>query len=224
VSWLQDALPTVTKQWTHHNSMKIHRNLGEQTPLPILVKGKESALDSGVHCGSQCAIVIFWCLFSAHLCASRKINNVCYCLSRRMFLLHYIYDSKKYWRCKVKYIFVSICTVVYEFPFCWITAIICIYQWIFYSSFADTCTKECNCLDFLLNIWFCHISVLQILCLERSERNVMAAPCLQWCSSVITYVTDTLCGIFLRYKSVICWRSKGSFDKLHFSYGCAIFF
>lgn len=211
-----DTLQTVTKQWMHHSSMNKRQNTGEQTPLPILVKVKESALDIGVRCGSQRVIIIFWCLFSAHLCPSRKISIVCYCLSRWMFLLHYMYDSKKYWRYKVKYIF---CVYMYSclwISFCWIIAIICIYQWIFHSSFADTCTKECNCLDFLLNIWFCHLSILQILCLERSERNVMAAPHLKWCSGVIMCVTDTLCGIFLRYKSVICWRSKGFFVFINF--------
>jgi len=126
-----DTLPTATKQWTHCGSMKILQNVGEQTSLPIFMKGKESELDSGVHCGSQCVIIIFWCLFSAHLCPGCKIS-VCYCLSRRMF-----YCIIYIWFQKILKIQSEVYFCVYMYSclwitFCWITAIICIYQWIFF--------------------------------------------------------------------------------------------
>jgi len=90
--------------------------------LPILVKGNKSALDSGVHCGSQCVIIIFWCLFSAHSCPSCKINSVYYCLNGRMLLLHYI------WFQKILKIQSEVYFCVYMYSclwisFCWITAI-----------------------------------------------------------------------------------------------------
>lgn len=112
---------------------------------------------------------------------------------------------KKYWRYKVKYIFV--------------------YVQLFINFFLlDYCNNLHLSVDFfivLLQIpvpknvidltffMFGHLSILHILCLDQSQWNVTAAPCCKWCSSVITDVTDTLCGFFLRYKPVTCWRSKG---------------